>query len=45
METQASVAQQRYAEIFRDVENLINDHSEQTLFKEHGSLWFFQKHH
>lgn len=28
MEKQASVAQQRYAEIFRDVENIINDHIE-----------------
>jgi hypothetical protein len=28
VEKQASVAQQRYAEIFRDVENIINDHSE-----------------
>jgi IMP and pyridine-specific 5'-nucleotidase len=27
VEKQASVAQQRYAEIFRDVENIINDHS------------------
>ncbi|OAL00722.1 IMP-specific 5'-nucleotidase-like protein 1 [Phaeosphaeriaceae sp. SRC1lsM3a] len=28
VEKQASVAQQRYAEIFRDVENVINDHIE-----------------
>ncbi|KAH7401057.1 IMP-specific 5-nucleotidase [Phaeosphaeria sp. MPI-PUGE-AT-0046c] len=28
VEAQASVAQQRYAEIFRDVENIINDHIE-----------------
>jgi IMP and pyridine-specific 5'-nucleotidase len=27
VEQQANVAQQRYAEIFRDVENIINDHS------------------
>jgi IMP and pyridine-specific 5'-nucleotidase len=31
VEKQASVAQQRYAEIFRDVEYMINDHSESWL--------------
>jgi IMP and pyridine-specific 5'-nucleotidase len=31
VEKQASVAQQRYAEIFRDVEYMINDHSEYCL--------------
>lgn len=28
---QASVAQRRYAEIMRDVEDIINDHSESSL--------------
>jgi hypothetical protein len=30
VEQQASVAQRRYAEIFRDVEDIINDHSKSS---------------
>jgi hypothetical protein len=38
VEQQANVAQQRYAEIFRDVENIINDHSESHMYAGHREM-------